>query len=80
MAHIFDRDGVTHMTLRELRVNLGWSQHELAKESGLSPSVVKRAEDGLPIHARTARALADALSRAYGRAIEPIDIAGLQIL
>jgi transcriptional regulator with XRE-family HTH domain len=68
------------MTLRELRVNLGWSQHELAKEAGISPSIVKRAEDGLPIHARTAKALADALSKAYGRDIQPIDITGLNIL
>jgi transcriptional regulator with XRE-family HTH domain len=68
------------MTLRELRVNLGWSQHQLAIEAGLSPSIVKRAEDGMPIQARTARALADALSKAYGRTIEPIDIAGLNIL
>ena len=68
------------MTLRELRVNLGWSQNELAKEAGISPSIVKRAEDGAPIHARTAKALADALSKAYGREIRPIDIAGLNIL
>jgi transcriptional regulator with XRE-family HTH domain len=71
---------VSCMTLREYRVNLGWSQHELAKEAGISPSIVKRAEDGLPIQARTARALADALSKAYGRDIRPIDIAGLNIL
>jgi len=68
------------MTLRELRVNLGWSQHKLAIEAGISASIVKRAEDGAPVQARTAKALADALSRAYGREILPIDIAGLQIL
>lgn len=68
------------MTLREYRVNLGWSQRELAIEAGIAPSIVKRAEDGLPIHARTAKALADALSKAYGREIRPIDITGLQIL
>ena len=68
------------MTLREYRVNLGWSQYQLAKESGLSPSIVKRAEDGAPVQARTAKALADALSRAYGREIKPTDIAGLNIL
>jgi transcriptional regulator with XRE-family HTH domain len=68
------------MTLRELRVNLGWSQNHLAKEAGLSPSIVKRAEDGLPLQARTAKALADALSKGYGREIQPIDIAGLNIL
>jgi transcriptional regulator with XRE-family HTH domain len=68
------------MTLRELRINLGWSQRELAIAAGLSPSIVKRAEEGAPIHARTAKALADALSKAYGREIRPIDIAGLNIM
>ena len=68
------------MTLREYRVNLGWSQNQLAKEAGISPSIVKRAEDGAPVQARTAKALADALSRGYGREITPIDIAGLKIL
>ncbi len=68
------------MTLRELRVNLGWSQNELAKQAGISPSIVKRAEGGAPVQARTAKALADALSRAYGREIRASDIAGLQIL
>jgi len=68
------------MTLRELRVNAGWSQNKLAKEAGISPSIVKRAEGGAPVQARTAKALADALSRAYGREILPTDIAGLRIL
>lgn len=68
------------MTLRELRVNLGWSQNQLAVEAGISPSLIKRAEDGKPMQARTAKALADALSKAYGREIRPIDIAGLNIL
>lgn len=65
--------------LREYRVNLGWSQNELAKEAGISPSIVKRAEDGQPIQARTAKAIADALSRAYGQTIKPVDIEGLNI-
>jgi len=68
------------MTLREYRVNLGWSQNQLAKEAGIAPSTVKLAEEGAPVRARTAKALADALSRAYGREIQPIDITGLQIL
>jgi transcriptional regulator with XRE-family HTH domain len=68
------------MTLREYRVNLGWSQNQLAKEAGISPSIVKRAEDGAPVQARTAKALADALSRGYGREITPTDITGLKIL
>lgn len=68
------------MTLREYRVNLGWSQNKLATEAGISPSIVKRAEDGAPVQAKTAKAIADALSRAYGRTIQPTDIADLNIL
>ncbi len=67
-------------TLREYRVNLGWSQNELAKEAGTSQSIVKRAEDGEPITARIAKAIADALSKAYGQVIRPVDIEGLNIL
>ena len=67
-------------TLRKLRVDLGWSQTALAKEAGISPAIAKRAEQLRPIQARTARALADALSKAYEREIKPSDIEGLQIL
>ena len=67
-------------TLRKLRVDLGWSQTALAKEAGISPAIAKRAEQLMPIQARTARALADALSKAYEREIKPSDIEGLQIL
>jgi hypothetical protein len=67
-------------TLRTLRVDLGWSQTALAKEAGISPTIAKRAEQLLPIQARTARALADALSKAYAREIKPSEIEGLQIL
>jgi transcriptional regulator with XRE-family HTH domain len=68
------------MTLREYRVNLGWSQNHLAREAGISPSIVKRAEEGAPVQARTAKALADALSRGYGREIKPMDLTGLNVL
>ena len=73
------RDSVM-ATLRKLRVDLGWSQTALAKEAGISPAIAKRAEQRMPIQARTARALADALSKAYEREIKPSDIEGLQIL
>jgi hypothetical protein len=52
----------------------------LAKEAGISHAIAKRAEQLMPIQARTARALADALSKAYEREIMPNDIEGLQIL
>ncbi len=67
-------------TLREHRVNLGWSQTELAMRAGTSQSVVRRAEVGETITARIAKAIADALSKAYGQEIKPVDIEGLNIL
>jgi transcriptional regulator with XRE-family HTH domain len=76
---LIGRDNVM-ATLRKLRVDLGWSQTALAKEAGISPAIAKRAEQRMPIQARTARALADALSKAYEREIKPSDIEGLQIL
>ena len=51
-----------------------------AKEAGISPTIAKWAEQLLPIQARTARALADALSKAYAREIKPSEIEELQIL
>lgn len=66
-------------TLREYRVNLGWSQNELATKAGIHPAIVKRAEDGETIQARTAKAIADALSNAYGQEIKPTEIEGLNI-
>jgi transcriptional regulator with XRE-family HTH domain len=81
MQHALVRGGDGGMaTLRKLRVDLGWSQTALAKEAGISPAIAKRAEQLRPIQARTARALADALSKAYAREIKPSDIEGLQIL
>jgi transcriptional regulator with XRE-family HTH domain len=67
-------------TLRHYRINLGWSMYRLAHEAGISRPAVANAENGQPIKAETAKALADALSRAYGQAIKPTDIEGLNIL
>ena len=67
-------------TLRQYRIDLGWSLRRLAQESGLSHPVAKRAEDGEPIQANTAKALADALGRALGREIKPSEIEELNIL
>lgn len=67
-------------TLRELRVNLGWSIHKLAEQAGISRPAAANAESGQPIKAETAKAIADALSKAYGQPIRPTDIEGLNIL
>ncbi len=67
-------------TLRELRVNLGWTIQKLAQEASVTRQAVYSAEKGDPIRASTAKALADALSRGYGREVKPLDIDGLHIL
>ena len=67
-------------TLRHYRINLGWSIYRLAYEAGISRPAVANAENGQPIKAETAKAIADALSRAYGQDIKPTDIEGLNIL
>ncbi len=67
-------------TLRELRINLGWTAHKLAEEAGVTRQTVSSAEKGTPVLADTAKAIADALSRGYGREIRPLDIEGLRIL
>ena len=66
-------------TLRIYRIDLGWTQRRLAQEAGISQPVVKKAEDGDPILPSSAKAIADALSKAYGREIKPSDIEGLNI-
>jgi transcriptional regulator with XRE-family HTH domain len=68
------------MTLREYRIELGWSINKLAQEAGLSRPTAADAEAGQPIKAETAKALADALSRGYQRQIMVRDIQGLNIL
>ncbi len=68
------------MTLREYRIELGWSINKLAQEAGLSRPTVADAEAGQPIKAETAKALADALSRGYKRQIMVREIQGLNIL
>ena len=67
-------------TLREYRINLGWSIYRLAHEAGISRPAAANAESGQTIKAETAKAIADALSQAYAQAIKPTDIEGLKIL
>ena len=67
------------MTLKEYRVNLGWSPNELVKAAGIARQSVVSAEAGEVITAGTAKAIADALSKAYGQTINVTDIKGLNI-
>ena len=67
------------MTLKEYRVNLGWSVRQLATAAGIAHGTVASAEAGGVITPATAKAIADALSRAYGRTINVTDIDGLNI-
>lgn len=69
-----------YFTLREYRIRLGWSINKLAQEAGIVRQAAANAEAGQPIRADTAKALADALSRGYGREIDVLEIQGLNIL
>jgi len=68
------------MTLREYRIELGWSINRLAQEAGITRQSAANAEDGKPIKAETAKAIADALSKAYSREIMVRDLQGLNVL
>jgi len=68
------------MTLRQYRLELGWTTARLAQEAGITRQAATSAERGSTILADTAKAIADALSRAYGRAIKPWEIEDLNIL
>ncbi len=46
----------------------------------ISRQSAANAEDGQPIKAETAKAIADTLGKAYGREIKVMDIQGLNIL
>ena len=67
------------MTLRGYRLNLGWTPNQLAKTAKIARQTVVHAEAGEVITAPTAKAIADALSKAYGRTITVTDIEGLNI-
>lgn len=66
-------------TIVELREALGWNQAYLAKQSGLTPNTVRKAETGEVVSSTTARMIAESLSRAYGRLILVKDLDGLNV-
>ena len=67
-------------TLREMRLDMGWTVTKLAEEAGVSRQVIASAEKGDSIRADTAKAIADALSKANGREIKSYEIDRLNIL
>lgn len=68
------------MNLREYRIELGWSINKLGEEAKITRQSAANAENGQPIKAETAKAIADTLSKAYGREIRVMDIQGLNVL
>jgi len=69
-----------HLALKTYRTDLGWSLTQLSRKAGVARAAVKNAEDGNPIRAETAKAIADALSKGMGVEIKVSNIAGLNIL
>lgn len=48
-------------TIRELREQLGWTQADLAAESGVSGHTISRIENGAPVNKATLKLVAQAL-------------------
>jgi DNA-binding XRE family transcriptional regulator len=67
------------LTLREYRINLGWTVNRLAQEAGITRQAAANAEAGQPIRPDTAKSLADAIGRAMGQDIKVLDIKGLNV-
>ncbi len=67
------------MTLTELRESVPMNIPDLARASGVDAQTIRNAEAGQRIYARSARAIAEALSEALGRTIQVRDIDGLQV-
>lgn len=67
------------MTLTELRESVPMNIPELARAAGVDDMTIRNAENGQRIYAKTARAIAEALSKVLGRTIRVQDIDGLQV-
>jgi transcriptional regulator with XRE-family HTH domain len=66
-------------TLAEYREMLSMSRSEFAREARLDYQTVSRAEEGEQINGRSARAIAQALSRLLGRTVAVRDIDGMNV-
>jgi transcriptional regulator with XRE-family HTH domain len=67
------------MTLTELRESVPMSIPDLARAAGVDDQTIRNAESGQRIYAKTARAIAQALSEALGRPIQVREIEGLKV-
>lgn len=67
------------MTLTELRESVPVNIPDLARAAGLDAQTIRNAEAGQRVSARTAKAIADALSNMLGRTIRVQEIDGLQV-
>lgn len=67
------------VTLTQFRESVPINVPDLARASGLDPQTIRNAEAGQRISARSAKAIADALSEMLGRPIRVQDIDGLQV-
>lgn len=65
--------------LTEFRESLAMSRSEFAREAKLDYQTVSRAEEGEPVNGRSARAIAQALSRLLGRVVTVRDIEGMNV-
>jgi DNA-binding XRE family transcriptional regulator len=67
-------------SLKDYRVELGWTPPELARQAKLNRQTIYDAERGKAVRADTAKKLASALSKGLKRRVKPSEIEGLKIL
>lgn len=65
------------MTIREYRLQLGWSLTDLANAAGLTYQTVSRMEQGKPARDYIVAKVARALSEALGQTITVDDLEGV---
>jgi DNA-binding XRE family transcriptional regulator len=67
------------MNLTELRESVPMNIPELGKAAGVDAQTIRNAENGQRISVKSARAIAQALSKALGRTIRVQDIESLEV-
>ncbi len=67
------------MTLQEYRLACGWSLSEMARRANIDYNTLKKAVDGENVSMRSARAIAQAISKELGQTVRIQDIEGLNI-